>query len=219
MRRTLPSLILLVLAACTGSERAAENIPDTARLDSLARARQDSINRARPDYVVDSIFPPAEALRRFRAEVGGDSATKFTDGSASLEALVRRFVEAVAKSDTNDLRRMAVTVREFTDLYYMESPYSHPPYQQPVKLAWSMIQAPSSEGITRVLREFVGKRVTYVRHSCDAVNAREGTSVRHSNCEVVIRDASGVESGPHRFFGSVIERDGQFKFLGFANRR
>ena len=40
---------------------------DSARADSIALVRQDSINRAQPGYIVDSILPMDEQLRRFRA--------------------------------------------------------------------------------------------------------------------------------------------------------
>jgi hypothetical protein len=58
------------------------------REDSVARARQDSINRAQPGYIVDSVLPVEEELRRFREALGGTPATKLANGSESREALV-----------------------------------------------------------------------------------------------------------------------------------
>jgi hypothetical protein len=120
--------------------------------------------------------------------------------------------------DTAELRTMAVTPREFADLYYMESPYSRPPFRQQPRLAWTLIQNPSSEGISRLLRDIGGKPVTYIAHSCDTNVVYEGKSRRHSGCVVVIRQGSDT-MGPTSLFGSILERDGQFKFLSYTARR
>src|SRR6476661_7758906 len=60
---------------------------DSARADELRRARQDSINRTLPGYVVDSIFPVDEEIRRFKTKIGGTPATVLAHGSPSREAL------------------------------------------------------------------------------------------------------------------------------------
>jgi hypothetical protein len=208
----------LVLVSCEAPAARTARLPaDSARQDSTARARQDSINRAQPDYIVDSIFPTEVALQRFRASVGGDSAIRLTGGSASITALIERFAAAIATSDTLSLRAMALSAREFADIYYLESPYSRPPYRQPPDFAWRLLQSPSSDGATWLLKEFGGKPLSYVRHSCDRTVVREGRTLRHSACLVTLRDAGGPRAA-QRYFGSILERDGQFKFLSYANR-
>jgi hypothetical protein len=213
------ALAVAVLSGCdaAGSRGATRAAADSARTDSMARARQDSINRTLPGYVVDSILPTDEELRRFRAAVGGDSATGFTGGSPTREALVRRFVKSVAINDTTDLRAMAVHAREFADLYYLDSPYSHPPYRQSPSLAWRMIQDPSSSGLTQMLRRFGGKTIEYVNHRCDPKVAREGRTTRYAGCLVTAREPDGT-TVTRRYFGSIVERDGQFKFLSYTNQ-
>src|SRR5262245_43682316 len=81
-----------VLAQVTACDRAATADAatiqaDSVRRDSVARARQDSINRTLPGYVVDSIFPVDEEIRRFKAKIGGTPVTTLANGSASREAL------------------------------------------------------------------------------------------------------------------------------------
>ena len=223
MNRTLIICALVAgvafIAGCDRSEEAfASNTPvDSVRADSIARARQDSINRTLPGYVVDSILPVEEELRRFRAALPGDSATKFTGGSTSREALVRRFVKALVANDTNDLRGMAVHGREFADLYYPESPYSHPPFRQSPALAWSLIQNPSSSGLTRLIRRLGGQPMTYVSQKCDPKVLHEGRTTRYAGCLVTIVDAEG-NSVTKRYFGSIVERDGQYKFMSYTNQ-
>lgn len=224
MRHALLSILVLgALAACRGAESRpvhsarSGTARDSARADSASRARQDSINRAQPGYVVDSILPPEEDLRRFRAAFREDSATRFVGGEPSREALVRRFVLAVTSGDTTSLRAMAVHGREFADLYYPESPYSRPPYRQPVSFAWRTIQDPSSAGLSKLLRAVGGRPMAYLSHRCDPAVLHEGRTTRYAGCLVTLRDARG-EVVTKRYFGSIVERDGQFKFLSYTNR-
>jgi hypothetical protein len=190
---------------------------DSARADELRRARQDSINRTLPGYVVDSIFPVDEELRRFRKALGGDSAVVFSGGSPSRDALARRFVRAVAAADTNEFRTMVVHGHEFADLYYPASPYSHAPYHQPPQLAWSLIQNPSTDGLTKLLRTMGGKPITYVAHKCDPRVLHEGRITRYAGCIVRIVDATG-DTTTRLMFGSIVELGGVYKFLSYTNR-
>jgi hypothetical protein len=190
---------------------------DSVHADELRRARQDSINRTLPGYVVDSIFPVDEELRRFRKALGGDSAIVFSGGSPSREALVQRFVRAVASADTNELRVMVVHGREFADLYYPVSPYSHSPYHQPPQLAWSLIQNPSTDGLTKLLRTMGGKPIAYVSHRCDPKVVREGRVTRYAGCIVRIANAKS-DTTTRLMFGSIVELGGVYKFLSYTNR-
>jgi hypothetical protein len=210
---------IALVSGCNKSETAfaASTPADSASADSITRARQDSINRTLPGYVVDSILPVEEELRRFRAALPGDSATTLTGGSASREALVRRFVNALVANDTNDLRTMAVHGREFADLYYPESPYTHAPFRQSPALAWTLIQNPSSSGLTRLLRRLGGQPMKYLSHKCDPKVLHEGRNTRYAGCIITIVDASGATM-TKRYFGSIIERDGTYKFMSYTNQ-
>ncbi len=214
------SCVLLSAAAAiacgSAAPRAEQLAADSVRADSIARARQDSINRAQPGYIIDSIFPVDEELRRFREAVGGDSATRFRGGSASREQLVRRFLRAVVASDTADLRAMVVQVREFADLYYPQSPLSRPPYHQPPQTAWGLMQDASVRGLTRLLRRYSGKPMSFVGVRCDPEVHREGRNTRYSGCLVRIVEASG-DTTNRRWFGSIVECEGAFKFLSYTN--
>ena len=221
MLRFIPAALLALtaagLTACgTSANAAARKAADSTRADSIARARQDSINRTLPGYVIDSAHTPEEDLRRFRKAFPGDSATTFVGGSSSREALVRRFVRAVVESDTNDLRAMAVHAREFSDLYYPESPYAHPPYHQPPEEAWMLIQTPSSTGLTKLLKKLGGKPMTYVSNACDPKVAHDGATTRYAGCLVRTVGTNG-DTVTRRLFGSIVERNGQYKFLSYTN--
>jgi hypothetical protein len=194
------------------------------RADSLARARQDSINRTLPGYVVDSILPVEEELRRFRLAVSErgsmdgdrDPLNALTGASESREALVQRFIKALVESDSADLRAMHLSAREFADIVYPESPYTHPPYRQSPALVWNQITMPSSSGLTRLLRRVAGEPLRYVDHSCDEKPEPQGRNLIWMDCTVRTANSSGEESR-RRLFGSIIEREGRFKFVSYSN--
>jgi len=208
----------LLLVSCSSDTRGTPSllVSDSARMDSVARGRQDSVNRAQPGYVVDSILPPAEELRRFRAAFDGDSVTAFSGGSDSRAELVKRFVRALAENDTSALRAMAVHAREFSDVYYPASPYSRPPYRQPISFAWRMIQDPSTVGLGKLLKRLGGMPMHFVAERCDPKVLHEGAITRYSGCLVDVVDATGAQA-TKRYYGSVVEFKGKFKFLSYTN--
>lgn len=224
MRRHLSSLVLALFAACAPARSddtaaGAHAAPDSAareRADAIARARQDSINRAQPGYIVDSILPIAEEMRRFRAAVGGNPATALRGGSASRDGLVARFAEALAAGDSTALRRLAVTPREFIDLVYPESPYTRPPYRQSPGLLWSQIQLPSGSGVRRLVERHGGRPFVVKTLRCPTPPEVQGNNRLHAGCTVQF--FSGTDAAREgRLFGTIVERQGHFKFVSFAN--
>ena len=190
---------------------------DSASADSIARARQDSINRSQPGYVVDSARTPDEDLRRFRDALGGTPAIELQGGSTSRTDLVRRLVNAVGRGDTAQLRAMALTAREFADLVYPSSPYMHPPYAQPAALMWMQIANGSVRGFTRLIRRRGGLPFVLDSYECEPTPKREGRNLLWSGC-VLRLSAPRYGSAVERWFGSIIERDGRFKFVSYANQ-
>lgn len=220
--RYFPVAILSAIAIAAGCsprsdqrELAAATV-GSARADSIARAHQDAINRATPGYVVDSILPVEEELRRFRLDAAGSLARKFRDGSSTRAALVKRFMRALVVLDTADLDSMLVDQREFADLIYPESPYTHPPYRQAPGLVWDQIQNPSRSGLTRLIRRLGGQPLQYEGHTCAAKPDRQGRNLIWTGCVVLLVDQNG-NVRKNRLFGSIIERDGIFKFVSYAN--
>ena len=220
MRHTLIITALLLVTACgTHESPPAESLAirdDAVRADSLTDARQDSINRSTPGYVVDSLLPPEEEARRFRAAFPGDSATAFVAGEGNRDALVRRFIRSLAAVDTNDLRKMVVKGREFVDIYYPGSQYANGPYHQPVGFAWRMIQNPSVAGFTKLVRRLAGHPMTFVLERCEPKVLREGKVDRYTGCLVRIVDERG-DSVTKRLFGSIVSYEGGYKFLSYTN--
>lgn len=164
--------------------------------------------------VVDSIVPVAEALRRFRSTIPYH-ADSLRDASSSLDALLLRFASAVSARDSAALNAMLLDRAEFAWLYYPDSPLSMPPYEAPPGLLWSQLLAVSDEGVKQLLRRYGGHPLTIDGFTCPAPRMN-GRNRVHEHCEVRARVA-GKAIGNTRLFGSIIERDGRFKFLGYAN--
>lgn len=210
-------LLGVLLGACADPPHDRPRVAtDSARADSVARAQQDSLNRRQPGYVVDSILPVEEELRRFRAVVGPVT-SGLANASASRDALVGRFATALERGDTADLQRMLVTSREFAWEVYPESPYTRAPYRQSPALLWSQIENASDKGMGRLVERAAGLSLHYVRSDCPHAVERQGRNRLWTGCTTQHRNAAGAIV-PARLFGTIIERGGRFKFLSYANQ-
>lgn len=163
--------------------------------------------------VVDSIFPLDEALRRFRD--GVPATAELTGGAASREALVRRFFGALESRDTATLRELVLTRAEFAWLYYPTSTFAREPFYQMPQVTWFLNVAGSEKGITRALERFGGPRTRLTGYDCPADTRSDGGLTFTDGCVVELVHAG--ESRRLRLFGSIVERDGRFKFYSYAN--
>lgn len=206
----------LLLVACRGDEPKDPGTQNPVVTDSISRAREDSINRALPGYVVDSILPVEEELRRFKENVGGERVTMLQGAASSRDSLVQKFLKALQASDTSALRAMVLNAREFAWLVYPESPNTKPPYKQSPALVWNQIENPSASGFTRLVRRLGGEHVVYAGYSCSKHPDQQGRNTIWTNCRMRLGEP-GENVRARRLFGSIIERDGQFKLVSFAN--
>lgn len=185
-------LLTAVLAACAPDAPAAP--PDA---------------QSSAQTVVDSIFPPEEAMRRFRA--GLPEVDSLTGGAASRGELVRRFVRAVEKQDTAELRTLLMNRAEFAYLYFPTSRFARPPLRTDPALLWFQMQMNSEKGIVRLLRRHGGADAGFRGHACEDTPVVEGENRLWERCTVRLAE------GEDRWFGTVIERGGRYKMVGYAN--
>ena len=216
------SLLLVAVALFAACDRApAVRVAEASTTDSVVRvererARQDSIVRSRPGYVIDSILPVAEEIHRFQATLDTHP-TSLSYGTASRSALVTRFVRALEKNDTTALANLVVTRAEFGHLIYPTSPNAAPPYRQSPQLVWLTRSASNEKSAGRLFRRFGGKPFSYVGYNCDAKATREGANTMWPGCVIRFIESGGRDTTRLRLFGSIVERDGQFKFLSLTN--
>lgn len=188
--RTL--LVMAVVASCSGGEA---HPPSSS--------------------VVDSVTPMDTALARFReglAEPPG-----LASGAPSLDTLIATYVTRLEQRDTAGLARLALTRAEFAYLYYPFVPEARPPYELSPGLLWFMIEGNSARGLRAALSERGGTPLGYVGHRCPGAPRHDGDNTVWPICVVRLRQAPGDTVEEH-LFGPILERDGVFKFVSFANK-
>lgn len=192
---------LALLAACS---------PDTPDRGSRTVAAAE---RPTPSHV-DSVFPVDEELRRFRAEM--DEPDAMTGGAVSLDELVDRYLRAVEDGDMETLGTLVLNRAEFAWFYYPFTMYVERPYELPPGLVWYQLQNRSSIGLERALRQYAGEQLYDSGLDCPSPPEPFGEGRIHHECAVLGRLPTGEEVR-EVLFGSVLERDGRFKFVGFSN--
>jgi hypothetical protein len=173
---------------------------------------RDTATIASTGYV-DSAMSLEEGLRRFRE--GLPVVTALAGGATNRDTLIVRFMRAVERGDTASIRAMVLTRAEFAHLYYPTSPYTRRPTKQVAGLAWFLILQESQKGISRVFNRYGGRASTYVSHACEPEPRTDAGFRYWDRCLVTVRE--GGASVERRLFGSVIERDGHFKFFSYSN--
>ena len=188
--------ITIIAAGCSSGDATTNREPlgDTARV------------------TVDSVFPADEEIRRFKVARGLDTTIALQDGARTRDDLVEAFMTALERADTAWLRKMALSAGEFIDLYYPASIFVRPPYKQSPELRWFLLQQHSEKGLNRLLQRYGGNGADFRGYQC-AVSQNEGGSIIWDRCTV----KWAAHREPVRLFSTIIERDGRFKFVSFAN--
>jgi len=175
----------------------------------------DRTPRADASNVVDSVVPREEALRRFQS--GLARTDSLSGGAPSRDALVREFLRALEARDTAALRTLLMTKAEYAWLYYPTNPQGLPPYDLSPALYWFMIEGRSAQGLSQALEARGGQKLRYAGYTCDAGFSSEGENRVYGPCLVRRVQAPG-DTVAERLFGPILERDGRFKFVSYANR-
>jgi len=205
MLRRLAPLALIVACTARPAERpTADSVATGPSADSVA---------AHPGTVVVADSANAAALARMRARLGPPPA--HVAGFRSRDSLVAAFARAVDDHDSTALRALALTVEEFAYLYYPDAPLAQPPYELDPETMWLQIGAESDRGATRTLARY-GGHLGLVSYRCEPAARVSGAVTLWNACTVTHRSAARQVTEP--LFGSILERDGWYKFVGLSNR-
>lgn len=163
---------------------------------------------------VDSIMPSAVALRRFQSDLPPVSG--FSGAVRNRDDLVARFVRAIENGDTAVLEDLLVTKGEYAFLYFPSSVYSRRPYELPPEIAWLLSEQNSVKGLTRLTRRLGGNKLHFRGYECsDPVI--EGANRFWRSCLLTYTDPASRLPVTRKLFGAIMERDGRYKFLSYAN--
>ena len=201
---TATFLILAGIAACRRTESRPTSSSTAGTTPQIAP----------PAAYVDRVVPRDDALRRFRADLHERPDT-LRGSYPSRDALVRELVRVLEQNDTLSLERLVITRAEFAYLYYPTTPLSRPPYELAPGLMWFQLQESNRKGALALLRERGGTPLGYVRHECSRSERQDANTI-WSECEIV-RLLPGHTARRERLFGSIVERDGHFKFIALSN--
>jgi hypothetical protein len=196
--RGLSALGLCLLLACPAS-----------------KAEQAGAPWRKPGDRIDSILPMPEYLRRFRE--GLAQPVEFRDGAASPERLARRFLSAVSARDTGAFSALMISRAEFAWLVFPHHLYAAPPYELDPEIFWMRLTAGSARGLGRTLERLGGRPLAFRALDCrrDTLQVREGPLRVWGWCGIRYREGDSLQT--RRLFGSIVEREGRFKLLSYAN--
>jgi hypothetical protein len=183
----------------------------TWRSDGTLIPSQDSLVKS-PGYVVDSVFPPEEMLRRFQQE-SGVPVTALSGGERSIEALLDKYWSLLVAGDTLAMTPLVASQREFAYLYFPES--RELTDGVPPAISWLMLTSNGGRGLTRALREAAASDPVSRGTVCQPLELRAGRSRIVGPCGVVRTRAGQPDT--LWFVKHVIERDGTYKLMSFAN--
>lgn len=192
------ALVAVLIVACDRSAT-----PDT---DRAAAPRAG---------VVDSALPIDTLLRRFRATLP-DTPTTLAGGEPSPQALTRALLRALETQDTATVRRLVLSASEFAWLYYPHTRFTRPPYELGPELLWLQVALASEKGAVRLIRRYGGVPLRLEALDCPDSAVVEGPNRVLTGCRVRFA-ASDSAARELRLFAALLQRDGQYKFVSYAN--
>lgn len=216
MRRLLILLGVLTLAtalaACADGASAAEGSADASADPQHARRTPDPTSFS---GVVDSALPIDVLLHRFRAALV-DTPTVLRHGAGSPESLTRQLLAALEAGDTTGVRSLLVSRAEFAWLYFPHAKWMQPPYEMGPGLVWLQISVASDKGYSRLVRRYGGSRLRFEALACPDAGVREGPNIVITGCRVRFAAADSA-TRDMQLFGSLLNRDGRYKFVSYSN--
>jgi hypothetical protein len=160
------------------------------------------------EVMVDSM------LRDFRRGLAEPAA--LDGGAKSRDGLVATYLDALVRRDTAALAGLTLTRAEFAYLFFPTTRLARPPYGMDPALLWMQLRANGEGDVRRALSYIRKQPQAYAGHHCPSEPAVEGRNRLDAGCVVVLHAARGADTVS--LFGTIVERDGRFKFLSYANR-
>ena len=168
----------------------------------------------KPGDKIDSILPMEELIRRF--QVDAPEVAEFEGGEASREALARRFLLAVSQSDSTTVDRLLLTRSEFAWLFFPDHLYAREPYALDPDIFWLQLTQETRKGRGRLFSRYGGRSLSYLGLAgCqrDTLQVLRGPDTVWTGCRLRYRADDSTLT--RTLFGSVIQREGRFKFLSY----
>lgn len=122
---------------------------------------------------------------------------------------------ALADNDGDRLASLALSELEFRTVVWPELPSSRPERGLPFDYAWGDLHQKSNNSLRRLVARHGGKRYELDGVTFAGATTQYDTYRVHRESVLDLRDEAG-EALTLSFFGSVLERDGQFKLFSYV---
>ncbi len=134
---------------------------------------------------------------------------------SSPEALGDAVLAALADRDADTLSRLALDELEFRTAVWPELPSSRPERGVPFDYAWGDLHQKSTNSLRRLLARYGGERYELVAVAFAGETTPYRTYRVHRETVLDVRDEEGNDLTVS-LFGSIIERDGEFKLFSYV---
>ncbi len=173
-----------------------------------------------PAMTVRLVGLPALAAVLLAAACGGGAASDAVPSPLhqtfdSPEALAEGVLAALADGDRATLEALPLSELEFRTVVWPELPSSRPERGLTFDYVWGDLHQKSNNEMRRLINRHGGKRYTLVDLVFDGETTLYETYRVHRETVLTVRDEMGGQQ-ELAFFGSILERDGEFKLFSYV---
>lgn len=133
----------------------------------------------------------------------------------SPEALSEAVLAALAERDADTLANLALSELEFRTAVWPDLPSSRPERGVPFDYAWGDLHQKSTNALQRLVTRHGGQRYELVRVRFAGETTPYRTFQVHRETVLDVRDEEG-NNLTVALFGSLLERDGEYKLFSFV---
>jgi hypothetical protein len=133
----------------------------------------------------------------------------------SPAALSEAVLDALADRDADTLASLALSELEFRTAVWPELPSSRPERGVPFDYAWGDLHQKSMNSLRRLLARYGGERYELVAVAFAGETTPYRTYRVHRETVLDVRDEEGNDLTVS-LFGSILERDGEFKLFSYV---
>lgn len=132
----------------------------------------------------------------------------------SIDKVAKEVLSALQDNDLQTLQELRITEKEFKKIMWPELPARK--NNVPYGFAWNNLNAQADEALAKILHNYGGLEFDYQSvYFKDSVETYPGFKV-HPNSVLVVKDRVG-NVREIRVFGSILERNGEFKVIGYVD--
>ena len=134
---------------------------------------------------------------------------------SSPEALSRAVLIALAANDVDTLRALPLDELEFRNAVWPDLPASRPERNVPFDYAWGDLHQKSSNALRRLVARYGGRRYQLAGVGFAGETTGYRTYQVHRETVLDLLDEEGEEVRL-ALFGSILEREGEFKLFSYV---